>query len=406
MGREPAVTWNPYTAGYFDNPYEHLRQCREENPVHKGVHGAWVIFKYEDCYNALRTPDAQVSELSEYFREKEPAIFKGSGCPYLSKGTSKWAMYLNGDEHKQVRKVMVKAFKQFDLATILTEAVAEVNSLFANKQEFDLVDYCSRFIYLVIKRLYSFPDDFGFEEIREYSNMVARSQDLFVPRQVYQSINDWFLKGNELFNELSVIADPSGYKAQLISLGRETGVEYSEEDILSILSVSVMAAFETSKDSLSMALLEVLESPAKIEEIEKASPAQLAVCIEELFRFTSPLQYTVRITGSDLQLVDTMIPAGSKVFLCLASANRDPLMFERPDELQLSRTVNNHLAFGAGSHACAGTHIARQEMKYCLKPIVEFLKDYQVCNRSEVKYAKQIMMRTIESVWLKKRTIA
>ncbi|RYY53737.1 MAG: cytochrome P450 [Chitinophagaceae bacterium] len=406
MGGQSAVTWNPYTPGYFNDPYAHLRECRDTNPVQKGVHGSWTLFNHQDCFDLLRSPTARVSELSNYFREKEPAIFRNGGCPYLSRGTSKWAMYLNGNEHREVRKVMVKAFKQFDLPVILAEAVEAVNQLFSGENEFDLVDYCANFIYQVIRRLYSLPAHYSFEEIKEYSNMIARSQDLFVPRQVYQVINDWFLKGNELFRDLPVTSDPSGYKAQLSSLGHEIGVDYSEEDILSIMSVSVMAAFETSKDSLSMALLEILSDPSKIEEILGAGPTLISTCVEELFRYTAPLQYTIRVTAEPVLVGNSLIAENSKVFLCLASSNRDPLVFENPDELILSRNPNNHLAFGAGNHVCAGTYIARQEMRFCLQPIVDFLKGYVVADRSQVKYAKQIMMRTIESAWLKKRVYA
>ncbi|RYY58192.1 MAG: cytochrome P450, partial [Chitinophagaceae bacterium] len=316
MGGQPAIIWNPYVAGYFDNPYQHLGQCREENPVQKGVHGSWILFRHNDCYDLLRSPVAKVSELSNYFREKEPAIFKSGGCPYLSRGTSKWAMYLNGEEHKQVRKVMVKAFKQFDLPTILQESVAEVNRLFRDEKEFDLVNYCANFIYQVIRRLYSFPDHYSFEEVKQYSNMVARSQDLFVPKQVYQSINDWFLKGNELFSALPEHADATSYKSQLAILGTQAGASYSEEDLLSIMSVSVMAAFETSKDSLSMALLEILGNTDKIDEVLSADSAAMGVAIEELFRFTAPLQYTIRVTGEPMMVGDQFIPENSKVFLC------------------------------------------------------------------------------------------
>ncbi|RYY58946.1 MAG: cytochrome P450, partial [Chitinophagaceae bacterium] len=128
--------------------------------------------------------------------------------------------------------------------------------------------------------------------------------------------------------------------------------------------------------------------------------------IEELFRFTAPLQYTIRVTGEPMMVGDQFIPENSKVFLCLASANRDPDVFKNPDELVLSRSPNNHLAFGAGNHVCAGTYIARQEMRHCLKPIIQFLRAYDTPDRSRVRYARQIMMRTIESVWLKKRAYA
>lgn len=403
MGGESKMIWNPYTKGYFENPYEHLKACREQNPVQKGMQGAWMFFGHKNCYDLLRSNRVQVSDLSQYFLEKEPYIFKESACPYLSKGTQKWPMYMNGHEHKDIRKVMGKAFKQFDLPVILSESVNEVNEKFKHEQDFDLISYCAHFIYLVIKRFYALPDSYSFEDIKKYSNMVARSQDLFVPKQVYQEINNWFLMGNDVFNALPGEIDAEGYKSQIMTISNELGLNYTNEDVLSIMSVSVMAAFETSKDSLSMALLELIQNPDQIEELLNSNAEQLGLIIEEVFRFTAPLQYTVRVNLDPVEYDGQLIEANSKIYLCLASANRDPSVFENPDELILSRTPNNHLSFGAGNHVCAGAHIARQEMKYCLKPMVEFLKNYQLNDIEEAKYAKQIMMRTIESAKVKRR---
>ena len=90
--------------------------------------------------------------------------------------------------------------------------------------------------------------------------------------------------------------------------------------------------------------------------------------------------------------------------MCLASANRDENVFENPDEINSLRNPNEHLAFGGGSHACLGATIARQEMRLCLKPMLEFLKEFTIDETQPVHYAKQIMMRTIESVAIKRKT--
>lgn len=397
MVGESKITWNPFSKQYFENPYEHLKACREQNPVQKGVQGAWMFFRHQDCHHLLRSNKLQVSDLSQYFLEKEPAIFKEGACPYLAKGTQKWAMYLNGQEHKDARIIMGKAFKLFDLPNILSDSVAETNAKFKHEKNFDLVTYCAFFIYRVIKRFYSLPDHYTFEEIKKYSNMVARSQDLFVPKQIYQEINNWFLKGNEIFNNIAEPAGHKGYKEHIIEFSRKLGLNYTDEDVLSVLSVSLMAAFETSKDSLSMALLQLLHEPDKIDAILASDTEQLNLVIEELFRFTAPLQYTIRVSQEPMEYQGKLIEPHSKIYLCIASANRDPEVFEKPDELLLNRSANPHLAFGSGSHVCAGANIARQEMRYCLKPMLEFLKNYRVNESKPITYARQIMMRTIES---------
>jgi cytochrome P450 len=138
-----------------------------------------------------------------------------------------------------------------------------------------------------------------------------------------------------------------------------------------------------------------------IDFIETADASQITVLVEELLRFASPLQYTIRTNNSELTIGDLHIPANTKLYLCLASANRDPEKFENPDLIDPIRKNNTHLSFGAGTHFCAGAPLARQELKYCLKPMLEFLKNYKIDTNSLI-WSKQIFMRTLKNVTVSK----
>ncbi|WP_438422586.1 cytochrome P450 [Aquimarina macrocephali] len=395
MDNESKIVWNPYTKGYFDNPYPHLKQCREENPVHKGVHNEFIFFKYEDVSKILRSNDFYVSELSSYLQTKEPYIFKNTNtCPYLSKGTQKWPMYLNGDEHKNLRAVMGKSFKEFELNQVIKESLTILNDRYKNSITIDLVDYCSYFIFLVTEKLFGIKDFESFENIKKYSNMLARSQDLFIPKQIYEEINSWFLWGKNIFHD-------SKYKENIRFFANKLNLEYTDEDIYSIMSISVMAAFETSKDNLTMALFEILRDQKLINYVLHNDTKELNLLIEELFRFSSPLQYTVRVNNEVIEYNNIVIPAKSKLYLCLASANRDPENFTAPDKVIPNRTPNEHLAFGGGNHFCLGAQISRQEMRYCLKPMVDFLKRFRIDDSVPTKWARQIFMRTTNSLSIK-----
>jgi hypothetical protein len=284
--------------------------------------------------------------------------------------------------------------KQLDKALI--EFVGEVNHVYRDQKEFNLVNYCAQYVFLVLQRILGTRSLGEFEKIKDYSSWLARSQDVYIPRQVYLEINDWLLWGRDIFAG-------SDYKTNVAHHAEQAGLNYSEEDIYSITALTLMAAFETSKDNLSVALHAILEDPDLMDYVLACNPEELNVLIEELFRFSSPLQYTVRVNKEPLTYDGMDIPAHTKLYLCLASANRDDTVFERPNEILPRRTPNEHLSFGKGLHFCLGASIARQEMRYCLKPMVAFLKDYQLKAGSEVTWAKQIFMRTIESVELEKR---
>ncbi|MEW7291365.1 cytochrome P450 [Aquimarina sp. 2304DJ70-9] len=395
MDRASKIIWNPYTKGYFDNPYPHLKECREKNPIHKGVHNEWSFFKHQDVNTIIRSNNFDVSELNTYFKTKEPYIFKNTdACPYLSKGTQKWAMYLNNDQHRNLKVVMGKSFKEFDLDAVIAESMDILNDKYKNVKNIDLVNYCAYFIFLVTEKLFGIKNFESFEKVKKYSNMLARSQDLFIPKQIYQEINSWFLWGKGIFHD-------SEYKENIKKFANQLNIKYTDEDIYSIMSVSVMAAFETSKDNLTMALFEILSNSKLIDYVLNTDSKELNLLIEELFRFSSPLQYTVRVNKEPLEYGEITISSNSKLYLCLASANRDPNVFENPDQIIPDRNPNEHLAFGGGNHFCLGAQIARQEMRYCLKPMVNFLKDYEIDDRQQIKWARQIFMRTVDTLHLK-----
>lgn len=395
MDHQSKIAWDPYTPGYFENPYIHLSACRNENPVHRVLGNSWIFLKYKDVSEILSSEKFHVTELSKFFEEKEPMIFKDSGqCPFLSKGTSRWPMYLNGDLHKRTRAAMLKSFNLKGLESDLPEFVSLVNRQYQSHRSLDLVNYCAQYVFLVVKKILGIQHE-DLTYIKQYSNWLARSQDLYMPKQLYQEVNGWLLSGKGLFAG-------STFEKQLKDYARQSDSAPSEDDIYSMCALALMAAFETSKDNLAAALLTLMRQPQLLEYVENCNSDELDLLIEELFRYTSPLQYTVRVNKEDIEYHASRIPARSKLYLCLASANRDDTIFEMPDQILVNRTPNPHLSFGKGLHFCIGAGVARLEMVHCLKPMVRFLRDYRIDDGEGVRWSRQIMMRTVESIAITK----
>ncbi|MEY3368667.1 MAG: hypothetical protein RI973_1822 [Bacteroidota bacterium] len=394
MDRIAAVKWNPFSPGYFQNPHEHLRECREENPVQEVFPNAFFFFRHKEVSEYLRHRDLEVSNLSDYFKEKEAYIFKDSGqCPYLSQGMKWWPMYLNHDIHKRIRVAIGKAFNSLPAQEYIAQAFEETNRCFAGRENFDLVDYTGNFIFHIIRQMFNLVNYESYEKIRRFSNLLALGQDLYVPKQVYQELNEAILWGRRIYSD-SPFRD--------IVLAETADLNLGEGDIHSLMMVSLMAAFDTSKDNLSVAMYELLKNPQVRDYITRCDSKQLNPVIEELFRFSSPLQYTIRINRQPLQLEDILIPENSKLYLCIASANRDDRVFDDPDSLVPDRAENPHLSFGGGVHLCLGAAIARQELRICLQPMLSFLEGYEIDEEQPVKFEKQIFMRNLKSVSLRR----
>jgi cytochrome P450 len=393
MDSKSTIKWDPFSPGYFDNPYPHLKDCRLNNPIQKINDNSYFFFKYEDVHKYLNDKNFKVKALSEYLGEKEAYIFKNevSACPFLSKGTELWPMYLNNDIHKKIRKAITKAFFSLPLDTTILESLEVTLLEYKNKDSFDLVDFCGTFIYHFIKNTLDI-DSEDYQRIKSFSNLLARTQDIFIPKQVYQEIN------SEIIAHKNIFRDKSLFKK--IILEETKDLNLNDEQLYSVMLISFMASFESSKDHLSIVLSEILNNHSLTDYILNSDKINLKQIIEETFRFTNTLQYTIRVNTEPLTIGNYHLPANSKLYLCLASANRDEEEFERADELIPERKHNPHLAFGLGYHVCAGAPIARKEMEICLQPMLHFLKDYEV---GEVKWTKQIFMRTAKAIQVSRK---
>lgn len=391
MDSESNIKWNPFLPNYFVDPYPHFKNCRDNNPVQKIYDDSYFIFDYEHVSRFLKEKKFKVHSLRDYLKEKEIYIFKNveNGCPYLSKTTELWPMYLSGDIHKIMRRAITKAFHSLAFVDLLNESIETTLRTFENKESFNLVDFCGIYINHFIKKALNI-DIEEYEQIKKFSNLLARVQDLYIPKQVYQEINAEILSRKNVFKN-SIFKD--------VILEETKGLNLDEDQLYSIMIISFMAVFETSKDNLAIGLYEILEHPELIELILKSDLKELKVIIEEIFRFSSPLQFTVRINPDPINVGGCFIPENSKLYLCIASANRDENVFAQPNELIANRVENPHLAFGAGIHQCLGASIARQEMEISLVPMIHFLKNYSV---TDVKWSKQILMRTANTITIQK----
>lgn len=393
MVGESTIKWNPFAPDYFHNPYPIYAQSRQHNPIQKDGFGNILLFKYRDVAPILDSPNFEVSSLASYFESKESYIFKDSSqCPFLAKTTSKWLMYLNGESHRKLRIALGKVLFSYDFDRLIQEAVQASIIHFEDYQELDIVDFSKYFIFHILSRFIGLKDFASLEKVVEFSNLAARSQDIFVSKQMYLKMNDCFLRGKGLLAE-------GDFKAKLIK--ELDGFEFEEDDYYSILAVTLMAFFETSKDNLALTLHSILSNPSLKEYVLNANQKDIKLISEECLRYTSPLQFTVRINKNEEIIQGQQFAAGTRFVLGIASANRDEEIFESPDEIIPNRVVNPHLAFGAGSHVCLGALIARKELEFGLKPMVEFLQKCKIDTLQPLLWGNQIFMRTLESAMIK-----
>ncbi len=110
------------------------------------------------------------------------------------------------------------------------------------------------------------------------------------------------------------------------------------------------------------------------------------MAVEELLRAYSPVTMA-RIASKDIEVDGCPIREGDRVLMTFPAANRDPDVFERPDDVILDREHNRHVAFGAGIHRCAGSNLARLELRVALQTWLERIPEFQLDDPGSVTWA-------------------
>jgi cytochrome P450 len=160
---------------------------------------------------------------------------------------------------------------------------------------------------------------------------------------------------------------------------RVDGGRLSDDEIVSTVIVLLNAGHEASVNTLGNGMLAFARSPEQWRRVvEGAVPT--AAAGEEMIRFDPPLQLFERwVLTDDFAIGDVPIPRGAKIALLFGAANRDPRMFERPDEFDVARgNALQHIGFGGGIHVCIGAPLARIELETSLEALRRSWSDFRL----------------------------
>lgn len=154
-------------------------------------------------------------------------------------------------------------------------------------------------------------------------------------------------------------------------------------------------SLETTATAIGHLLVTFAERPEQWR-ILRDDPALVSSAINELVRFESPIRGFTRLTAHDTVLGGVPIPEGARIWNLLASANRDERKWERPDEFDVRRNPLDHLAFGYGTHGCAGQGVARLELHALFHALLESVERIELTGEPVI--AENSMLNTWERI--------
>jgi cytochrome P450 len=163
------------------------------------------------------------------------------------------------------------------------------------------------------------------------------------------------------------------------------GRPITDDEIVGIIQLIILGGLETTASALGLWFHRFCARP-EIPALLRARPELIPGAVEELLRIDSPFISIGRTAVRDAVIGDQTIPSGDKVVLYWASANRDRTEFAAPDEFDLGREHNRHFAFGVGPHRCAGSNLARLNLRIGLEEALRRLHDIRLQDGAEIGF--------------------
>jgi hypothetical protein len=175
------------------------------------------------------------------------------------------------------------------------------------------------------------------------------------------------------------------------------GVAVEDAVVLGTAALVLIAGIDTTWSAIGSSLWHLATHDDDRRRLV-AEPELMSLAIEELLRAYSPVTMA-RVVTKDVEYAGCPMKAEDKVLMNFPAANRDPAEFEEPDEVRLDREHNRHVAFGSGIHRCAGSNLARMELRVAVEQWLARIPDFHLDPESEVTWAGG-QVRGPRSLWV------
>ncbi len=365
------MKFDPFDAGFFDNPYPAYKRLRSEQPVckvevknHRVWPHFWLLSRAADVRAALADwetfSSARGTLIDTDISLIPPNIFN-----------------MDPPRHDQLRAVLgrvLTAKKIADLEPLIRRHAQQLVDEFKGRGHADIAT--------------------GYAQLIPTLTMCELLDLPVSDRKQFLQWNLDTLAGDNFTSDaaLKAYGQMEKYWAGLVSdrrrnAGRDLisqiihtevkGEEISDAEIAGFCSLLHDASQNTTMNMISNAAITLARYPAQRRKLID-DPSRWNDAVEELLRYISPVQGLARCTTRAVEMSGVTIPEGDQVLLLYGSANHDENFCERPDELDFDRIVKAHNAFGHGIHHCLGHAVARLETKVSLQVLLESVGEWSL----------------------------
>jgi cytochrome P450 family 142 subfamily A polypeptide 1 len=337
------------------NPHDAWTWCRANDPVHRDEKsGIWCITKHADVLWVERNADACSSD-STYRLNESP-------------GESN--MIASDDpEHLHQRRLVNRGFTPRAVkaqTAMLVELIDRlVTPLTARGQTEVVEDLAGQLPARVTARLFGLDDDEWWSRLKLWSERLMRldaaQQDNDILMPLMETLQD--LMGTVMAKSEELRGCPAdGLLATWANATMLDGSPKPVDTIFHETGLFVSGGSETTRTAITHGLRTFCDHQDQWELLHD-HPEHLRTAVDEIIRWVTPLNNMFRKATRDIELRGKTIKAGERMMLTYPSANRDEEVFDEPFRFDVTRSPNNHIAFGYGTHFCIGANLARHELE-------------------------------------------
>jgi len=376
------------SAEFARDPYPTLRRLREGDPVYwSDALGGWLLTRYDDVLVTFKdvahfSNEGRLAKAVEYLPDDVRARFTAFEDHYRTKGL----LHSDPPDHTRLRRLVRDPFSPRAVEQLRPRIQAIVDDLLDRVQAAGTMDAIHDLAVplpaTIIAEIFGVPQE-------ESPLFIGWSDDVLAFQGQNRPNVEWLARAQRAIVELRAYLgaliqqrreEPSDdLLSSLVAPGPD-GDRLSQDELINTSVTLLVAGHETTRSLIGNGLYLLLADPSRWQRLRE-EPGLLKTAIEETLRFESPIARQPRRMQEPTVLGGKDIRRGEMVFQMLNAANRDPERFPHPEELDLDRSADRHIAFGNGIHFCLGASLARLEGQVAFASLLERMPDIRLLDR-------------------------
>ncbi len=385
-------TFNPFEDDTRRNPLPLYARARRDHPLyfHPGT-PIVSVFRYADVQSILKDPETWSNQFLP------PPGIDPSQLPKPS------MLGQDPPEHTRLRGLVNQAFTPRIIRRLEPRMHTIAHELLDRALEQREVDFVAAFTYplpvIVIAEIIGIPAQ-DREQFKRWSDSAVEDlgSGLFLlptPDRL-ERLGKLLAEMGAYFSELAAARRTVPREDLLTGLvqAEVEGSKLTHDEMIRMLVLLLVAGNETTTSLIGNAVMELLAHPEQLARL-RAEPGLVESAVEEVLRYSSPVQLDPRRATRPVELHGHTIEANQVAVCWLGSANHDERVFDEPERFDIARSDNRHIAFGFGPHYCLGANLARLEAQVALRTLLARTRSFERTDDERLPLHPSIVFRGV-----------